>query len=166
MTPVVVFGGGVTPITGLRIGGSIAQGRYAAENEVADPQQPARTSRTWTAEGEYAFGYTKISAEVNRSEFVHGSARYRAASWFVQAVQTLSPRWFVAGKHDMISAPPMVFAGPGAPRMSFRDSEASAGYRVTREWTARASVAAQRYFTARTADTRFGVQLVWSRRWW
>jgi hypothetical protein len=120
----------------------------------------------WTGEAEYAFGYTKLAAEFTRELFDHGVRRDRSSSWFVQGIQTLSPRWFAAGRHEAISAPPMAVAGAGAPRLSFRTTEGAAGYRLTPELTLRASVAAVRWYTATKADRRVGVQIVWSRRWW
>jgi hypothetical protein len=165
-TPVAIGGGGITLIPGLRIGTSFAAGHYATADEVSDPAKAPRQLTMWTAEGEYAFGYTKIAAEFTREMFSHGNATDRSSTWFVQGMHTLSPRWFVAGRHEAISAPPMVFGGPGAPRLAFRTSEGTAGYRLTRDFTLRASVVAARFYTATTTDNRVGVQIVWARRWW
>lgn len=165
-TPVAIAGGGISPIPGLRLGTSFATGRYATPDEVSDPAKTPRHLTMWTAEGEYAFGYTKIAAEFTRELFAHGIATDRSSTWFVQGMHTLSPRWFVAGRHEAISAPPMVFAGPSAPRLAFRTSEGTAGYRLTRDFTLRASVVAARFYTAPGTDNRLGLQLVWSRRWW
>ena len=165
-TPTMVVGGGVTPVAGLRVGGSYAAGRYAAPSEVTNDPDTKRNLRMWTMEGEYAFAYTRLSAEVTRERFDRGAASDTAGTWFVQGVQTISPHWFAAVRHEAISAPPLVFAGPGAPRLSFRTTERTVGYRLTPEWTARGSVTSQRFYTATTTDTRLGLQLVWSRRWW
>jgi hypothetical protein len=165
-TPVAIVGGGVSPLTGLRLGASFATGRYATASEVSDAIDLERRLTMWTAEGEYAFGYTKLSAEFTRERFDRTVAVATSSTWFVQGVQTLTPRWFVAGRHEAIDAPPMAVAGPGAPRLSFRTAEGAAGYRVTPELTVRVSLAAVRWYTATVADKRVGVQLVWSRRWW
>ena len=120
----------------------------------------------WTAEAEYAVGYTKLAAEFTRERFDYGANSERSASWFVQGMHTLSPHWFAAGRHEAISAPPLAVAGAGAPRLSFRTTEGTTGYRLTPELTLRGSVAGVRWYTAAKTDRRVGVQLVWSRRWW
>ena len=165
-TPVAVGGGGVSPLPGLRIGASFAAGRYATPDEVKDPAKVARHLTMWTAEGEYAFGYTKVAAEFTRELFVHGTSSDRSSSWFVQGVHTLTARWYLAGRHEAISAPPMAISGPGAPRLAFRTTEGTAGYRLTPELTLRCSVVGARFYTATSTDSRVGVQVVWSRRWW
>jgi hypothetical protein len=165
-TPVWILGGGITPRTGMRLGASMAAGRYATARELADPTGPDRKLRMWTAEGEYAFGYTKLAAEYTRERFARGPRSDTAATWFAQVMQTLTPRWFAAARHETMDAPPPVFAGPSGPRVSFRTTEATIGYRLTPELIVRGSVTASRYYTATTVDRRAGVQLVWARRWW
>jgi hypothetical protein len=103
---------------------------------------------------------------VTSTRFNRIGAENRASSWFVQGVQTLSPRWFVAGRYETMSAPPAIFMPPGSARVSFVSSEASLGYRATRDITLRTSLTGTRYYTATSADTRVGVQIVWARRWW
>jgi len=163
-TPVVITGGGVTPIAGLRIGGSFAAGRYATAGELTNPAGPARRLTMWTAEGDYAFGYTKLSAEFTREQFDHGAARDTSSTWYLQGMQTLTPRWFAAARHEAISAPPFPVLGPN--RLSFRTTEAAIGYRLTPELTLRGSFVSMRWYTAKEFDQRVGAQLVWSRRWW
>jgi hypothetical protein len=165
-TPVVVAGGGVTAITGLRLGTSFASGRYATDREVSDPSGAARRLKMWTAEAEYAFGYTRLSAEFTRESFERGAAADWSATWFVQGVHTLSPRWFLAGRHETVDAPPMAARGAGAPRLTIRTSEGTLALRITPELLVRSSVTTVRFYTADQADLRVGAQLVWARRWW
>jgi len=165
LTPTAFIGGGVTPRQGLRVGGSFSSGPYASTEEDA-ATAASHNLRMWTVEGEYAFDYTRVSGEYTRERFHHGATRDDASTWFVQGVQTLTPRWYVAFRHEAISAPPAIFAGPDSPRLSFRTTERTVAYRVAPEWTARASVTTQRFYMTTTTDTRAGVQLVWSRRWW
>jgi hypothetical protein len=165
-TPVFIAGGGITPRAGLRIGASMASGQYATAGEVGDAIGGSRDLLMWTAEGEYAIGYTKLAAEVTRERFSRADGRSHAATWFVQATHTLSPRWFVAGRHEAIHAPAPYFAPAGTPGPSFRTSEATAGYRLTRELILRTSLTGTRGYTASSTDLRVGAQLVWSRRWW
>jgi hypothetical protein len=163
---VVVAGGGLTPRTGLRIGASFSSGRYATDSELRQPDGLDRMLRMWTVEGEYAFGYTKLAAEFTRERFERGDVADRASTWFVQGTQTLTPRWFAAARHETVDAPPFAFAGPAAPRLSFRITEATVGYRLTPELIVRSSVTSSRWYTASAFDQRVGIQLVWSRRWW
>lgn len=165
-TPVAIAGGGVTLAPGLRVGTSFASGHYATAEEVGDPSGDARTLRMWTAEGEYARGYTRLVGEFTHERFQHGSSGDTAATWFAQATETLSPRWFAAARHEVVSAPAMEVSGPGAPRLTFRTSEGTLGYRVTPEVTLRSSITVQRWYTAPASDRRIGAQIVWSRRWW
>ncbi len=165
-TPVLIAGGGVTPRPGLRIGAGLARGQYATAEELREPAGSRRDLQMWTVEGEYAFGYTRLAGEWTTERFTHGASRDTASTWFAQVSQTLTPRWFAAARHEAISAPPLAVAGAGAPRLSFRTSEGTAGYRLTPELALRASVTASRGYTARTTDLKAGVQVVWSRRWW
>jgi hypothetical protein len=165
-TPVVVAGGGVTPRPGLRVGAALASGRYATEDELTSAAASDRDLRMWTLEGEYAFGYTKVSAEVTRELFDAGAARDTASSWFVQGVQTLSPRWFVAARHEGISAPPFGGRATQNPRLMYKTTEASAGFRLSPELTLRGSFFASKWYTKSTYDRQAGLSLVWSRRWW
>lgn len=165
-TPVAIVGGGVTPAPGFRVGTSFASGRYATAEEVSDPSGTERTLWMWTAEAEYARGYTRLVGEFTHERFQRGAASDTAATWFAQATQTLSPRWFAAARHEAISAPAMAVSGSGAPRLTFRTTEGTFGYRVTPELALRASVTAQRWYTAAASDRRVGAQIVWSRRWW
>jgi hypothetical protein len=166
LTPVVVAGAGITPITGLRFGGSFSSGQYATASELKQPDGLDRQLRMWTFETEYAFGYTKLSGEYTRGRFARGTVADIASTWFVQGMQTLTPRWFAAARHETVDAPPFAFAGPGAPRLSYRTTEVAAGYRLTPELTLRSSVTASRWYTASEFDKRVGAQIVWSRRWW
>lgn len=165
-TPVLIAGGGVTPRPGLRLGVGLARGQYATSRELRDEAGTRRDLQVWTVEGEYAFGYTKLAGEWTTERFSRGAVRDTASTWFGQVAQTLTPRWFAAARHEAISAPPLAVLGPGAARLSFRTSEGTLGYRLTPEFTLRASLTAGRGYTTRTTDRKAGVQVVWSRRWW
>lgn len=165
-TPVFITGGGLTLRPGLRVGAGYAQGQYATADELADPSGDGRNLRMWNVEGEFAFGYTKLAGEWTTERFSRGTRVDTASTWFAQVSQTLTPRWFAAARHEAIGAPPPGGAVTNAPRLSFRTSEGTVGYRVTPELTLRGSLTASRWYTARTTDRRAGVQVVWSRRWW
>ena len=104
-TPVMVAGAGVTPITGLRLGVSVAHGVYATPDEIRTPVSRGRRMTMAGGEGEWAFGCTKIGAEILRTAFDTTASQAIAYEWFVQGTQTLSPRWFVAARREGTSAP-------------------------------------------------------------
>ena len=88
----------------------VRRGQYATAKEVTGPVQADRSVAIVGGEGEYAFGYTKISGEILRSRFERSAGQAVAYEWFVQGIQTLSPRWFVAGRHEGTQAPPLITA--------------------------------------------------------
>ena len=166
-TPVLVAGGGVTPRTGLRFGASMAAGHYATRDEIRAPAALVDRNLTmWSVEGEYGAGYTKVAGELTRERFAAGPSRDTAATWFVQGTQTLSPRWFVAARHEGISAPPFGGAATRGPRLIYKTNEAAVGFRLSPELTVRGSVFASKWYTRTAYDQQAGVSLVWSRRWW
>src|SRR5258705_6560840 len=60
----VVVGGGVTPITGLRVGAAFARGQYRSPAvSQTGLAIPGARATVFTVEGEYAIGYTRISGE-------------------------------------------------------------------------------------------------------
>jgi hypothetical protein len=165
-TPVVVAGGGFTPFTGLRLGASFAQGRYATAEEVTGTARTARSVSIVGGEGEYAFGYTKISGEILRSSFERSSGRAVAYEWFVQGIQTLSPRWFVAGRHEGTQAPPLITSTTVGLGTRLRIAEATIGFRITPDVTVRSSYYTRKPYGASGWDQQAGVSAVWARKWW
>lgn len=165
-TPVFVAGGGITPRTGLRLGVSVAHGLYATPSEITRPSSTGRAMTMVGGEGEFAFGYTKIAGEVMRTSFDTSTDAAVAYEWFVQATHTLTPRWFIAGRQEGTSAPPLatgIFVGS---RTTQNIVEATAGFRVTREVTLRSSYFARRVYGGTTWGKQVGVSMVWARRWW
>ena len=103
---------------------------------------------------------------MTREAYDSGAATDTASTWFVQATQTLSPRWFVAGRYEGISAPPFRGRASRGARMTYRTTEASAGFRLSPELTLRGSWFASKWYTRTDYDQQAGVSVVWSRRWW
>jgi hypothetical protein len=108
----------------------------------------------WSIEGEYAVGYTKFAAEWTRERFAAGASRDTAATWFLQGTQTLSPRWFVAARHEGTSAPPFGGAATRGPRLTFKTVEAAVGFRVSPELTVRGSLFASKFYTRPSTISR------------
>ena len=164
-TPVIVTGGGITPRIGLRLGASLATGCYVLGEELTRPQPNGRDFRMITVEGEYAFGYTKLSGELVHDRLDTAVGTERANAWFVQGVQTVSPRLFVAGRLEGVSAPPLRTGIVVGSRTTFQTAETTLGYRLTTEFTLRASCMNRKAFTRTAWDQQFGASVVWARRW-
>jgi hypothetical protein len=165
-TPFTVVGGGVSPTPGLRVGGSFGTGDYAAPEELTGASTTARRVTQAAIEAEYAFAYTKVSAEFVRDRFDTAIAPALAYEWFVQGAQTITPRWFGAGRVEGTSAPGLTTASGTGPRKQFRVLEGTLGFRLTSDFTLRASIVGRKAFTRTTWDRQAGASLVWARRWW
>ena len=80
----------------------------------------------------------------------------------LQGMQSLTPRWFAAVRHEGANAPPRS-AGQAAPTL--RISEITAGFRLSQAFTLRSGLVRRKtYFSPRT-DYQVGTSLVWARRW-
>lgn len=159
----LVVGGGVTPVVGLRIGASVTHGGWqrAGENPLVLAD---RSATVVTVESEFSFRYTRLMGEWVRDRLETASGDLTASGWFVQAQQTLSPRWFAAARVERMSSPTVT------PLSTFVDStfsgtEEIVGYRVTPELTIRAGHRARRGFGRPGFDHIGEVSLVWWRRW-
>jgi hypothetical protein len=166
-TPVVEAGAGVTPVTGLRLGVSLARGAYLTSAELAPAALSGDRDLTMIGfEGEYAVRYTKVTAEFIHDAFTTPTGDRLADAWFVQATQTLTPRWFMAGRHEGTSSP---VVGSGAvfgaqPRMLA--NEITAGFRASRDVTLKASYYARQPYGRLDWDQQAGMSIVWQHRWW
>jgi hypothetical protein len=163
-TPNVVLGGGVTPVTGLRLGVSFAHGVYATREEQTGAAAVDRDATIVGGEGEFAFGYTSLRGELLHTTFDTSTGSAGATEWFLQGVQILSPRWFGAARVEHVSGPTSTI-GP-AVRTDLDMVETTAGFRVTPEFTLRASYYARRFYAASAWDHQVGASIVWAKRWW
>lgn len=164
--PIAVFGGGVTPKTGLRLGAAVAAGEYAKATELTPAASAGRGLRMLSVEGEWAFGYTKLSAELTHDWIETAGITEKASEWFLQGVHTLTPRWFVGGRLERASAPPLRAVGVPVRERTLRVSEATAGFRLSPELTLRGSFLSRKLYFGPTRDQQVGASLVWARRWW
>lgn len=117
-------------------------------------------------EGEYAFAYTKVSGEVVRDWLETRVGAETAYVWFVQGMQTLTPRWFVVARQEGTSAPPLRTGTVTGSRTTFRLSEATVGFRISPDFTLRSSVISRKPYTRTDSDQQVAASLVWTRRWW
>ncbi|HZB26334.1 MAG TPA: hypothetical protein VE379_09400 [Vicinamibacterales bacterium] len=177
----VLAGGGVTPVAGLRAGVGLAYGAYAPaggstvangtyEGELADAEaigphaspSPLQ-AMVFAIEGEYAFGHTRLSGEWVRNRFEGASGNAVARGYFVQAVQTLTPRIFASVRTVGASAP--VAPGGGGARKTMTTTEVTAGYRLGRTLALRAGYFTSRRFEAGRRTHTALASVVWAQRW-
>jgi hypothetical protein len=157
--PQLVLGGGVTPRAGLRLGAGLAHGGYRKATDVV----PYASATVFNLEGEYAFNHTRLSGEWIRNRFTATSSPVTAHAYYVQGVQTITPRLFAAVRAARVVTPPLF---GGRPRTGWTTMELTAGYRVTRELTVRGGYYRQRPYLATEWDNQGAVSVVWARRWY
>ena len=113
-------------------------------------------------EGEYAFGYTRLTGEFTHDTIETAAGHSVASEWFIQGVQTISPRWFVAARHEGANAPPRTADKPSP---TLRVSELTGGFRLSTDFTLRAAVLRRKTYFSLVNDWQAGASLVWARRW-
>jgi hypothetical protein len=159
----LVVGGGVTPFVGFRVGTSVARGGWV--NTETSPTFAANHDATVvTAEAELSFRYTKLSGEWTHDSLGTDTGTRVARGWFVQGLQTLTPRWFAAGRVEGMSAPavpPIAVVD-----QQLRGFEEVIGYRLTPEITLRGGHRARRVFGRDVYDHIAEASIVWWKRWW
>ena len=162
----VVIGGGVTPMVGLRVGVSVGHGDWQREGET--PLTTSNRAATIaTVETEVAFRHTKLAGEWIRDTIETSSGTHVASGWYVQGQQTLTPRWFVAGRVERIDSPAVLppATAPVIVDQQLQGVEETVGYRLTPDITLRGSHRARRGFGRPGFDHTIGVSVVWWRRW-
>jgi hypothetical protein len=160
--PMLVVGGGVTPRAGLRVGAAYAAGEYARAEEISRAPIAGRQMDMYSLEGEFAFGYTRLAGEMTHTRVQTGTGHAVARQWFVQGVQAVAPRWFVAGRHEGVIAPVRV---PGGAHPTLRVNEATVGFRASEAFTLRGALVTRKTYSSPTVDTQIGLSLVWAQRW-
>lgn len=165
----LVLGGGVTPVVGVRVGGSLTRGEWQRQGENAFATHD-RDATIVTVESEVSFRYTRLTGEWIRDRMETSTGERVASGWFVQGQQTLTPRWFVAGRVERMSAPAVFWLGGGAEpplvvQQRLRGVEETLGYRLTPEITLRASHRARQGFGRPGYDHTISASIVWWRRW-
>lgn len=159
----VVVGGGVTPFVGLRVGASVTHGGWQRANESPTITEN-RDATIVTIESEFSFRYTKLLGEWVRDTMETSGADTVATGWYVQGQQTLTPRWFVAGRVERISAPALT------PLLTLNEQhlngvEETLGFRLTPDLTIRADHRARQGFGRPGFDHQVALSAVWWKRW-
>lgn len=154
-----VFGGGITPAPGIRIGAGFAHGGYRRATETS----PAATATVLNVEAEYAFNQTRLSGEWVRDRFHAAPQTFDTYSFYAQAVQTITPRWFGAGRVARTESPPFFNTGLVASRTTV---ELTAGYRLTTDWTLRGGYIQERPYDRTDWNHQATASVVWAKRWY
>jgi hypothetical protein len=155
----VVVGGGITPVVGLRVGASVTHGGWqrAGENPLVTADRDATVV---TVESEFSVRYTKVSGEWVRDILDTAEGDLVVSGWWVHGQQTLTPRWFGAGRVERMSSPLL-----GGIDQNFAGIEEVIGFRVTPEITIRAGHRARRGFGRTGFDHQVIGSVVWWKRW-
>lgn len=159
----VVVGGGLTPMVGVRVGASLTHGGWQRAGESPAVTED-RDATIVTVESEVAYRYTRLMGEWVRDVIETDGGDSIASGWFVQGQQTLTPRWFAAGRVERISAPALTPLAT-LEREHFTGVEETLGYRLTPEITIRAGHRARRPFGRTGVDHQAAVSVVWWKRW-
>jgi hypothetical protein len=164
--PQLVMGGGVTPIAGLRLGAGYAHGIYRAATEATAsstlPQTEAKSATVFNLEGEYAIGYTRVAGEWIMDRFETATTAAIARGFLLEAVRTISPRWYVAGRVTRASTP--VFTSGTRVRRSNGTVDSNVGFRLSPELILKAGYQGSRAFTRTDWDHSAAVSLVVAKR--
>lgn len=162
----VVLGGGVTPWVGVRFGTSVTHGGWLRAGETPFVTED-HSATIVTVESEVSFAYTKLTGEWVRDAIETSTGEHVASGWFVQGQQTLTPRWFVAGRLERMASPALVLrdAAPVFVDQRLQGVEETLGYRLTPELTLRASHRARSVFGRSSFEHTLAVSAVWWRRW-
>ncbi len=193
--PQLALGAGITPRVGLRLGASMSHGRYARAAETAMPESRDRMATIVSADGDWSFAYTRIYGDFVRTSFDRAVAEpVVATALTLTGVQTLSPRWFVAGRVQRLTTSDRVETpssepyeheyesggyehagghdyGYGYPEWSSIGAaralslESVAGFRITRTITARAGYLGYRGYSDAALEHHATLSIVWARRW-
>ena len=142
----VVIGGGVTPVIGLRVGGSVTRGGWKRAGELPISNRTLDATLV-TMEADYSFRYSKVIGEWTRDALDTTTGRSVATGWYIQAQQVLTPTVLPGGArrtHRRARAGP----APRAVVEAFAGTEEVLGFRLTPDVTFRVGHRARRPFGA------------------
>jgi hypothetical protein len=160
----VVVGGGITPLFGLRVGGSLTRGGWLRAGE-APTVTSDQSATVVSLEAEYSAAYTKVAGEWTHDALETSHGETSASGWFVQGQQTLTPRWFAAARVERMSGAAFYTATGLFNRLTFNGTEEVVGYRLTPEITLRGGHRMRDAFGAAAPVHAVTLSVVWWRRW-
>ena len=160
----VMVGGGVTPRIGLRIGGAVGHGAYAAAREVRDQTRGDRMATLAQVEAEWSFGYTRLAGEYLWTTRQLATSDARVHGGWIEVTQTLTPRLFAAARYDDQWAKWISPVDQSARREPYRRLEATAGFRLTPDVTVRASYMTRKGYVVGFWDDQFLASIVFAKK--
>jgi hypothetical protein len=149
-------GGGVTPIVGLRLGGSFTVGSYLNRDDSLS--LPAGTSwsdfhqRVAAFDASYSVGYLETHVEAARATYdIPVRASITGFTYYGELKYTFTPRFFLAGRAERNNYPfiraATTVGGSYAGRLTdFVDGEFGGGYRITATQLLKVSVRGDRWW--------------------
>jgi len=159
-----MVGAGFTPHIGLRIGGSVAFGPYAAASEVRDRSRGDRHATLVQLEGEFSFRYTRLAGEWLWTERELARSDARIDGGWIEVTQTLLPRVFVAARYDDQRTEWLSAVDNIERYESYRRLETAAGFRMTPELTLRASYMTRKGYVVGFWDDQFLASIVYAKK--
>jgi hypothetical protein len=159
-----VAGAGVTPYIGLRFGVAVATGAYAAQSEVRDQTRGDRNATLTQVEAEWAFRYTRIAGEFLWTTRQLATSDARVDGGWIEFTQTLTPRVFAAARYDdqwtdWTSEPDLA-----SRHEPYRRLEATAGFKLTPQFTLRASYMTRKGYVVGFWDDQVLASVVFAKR--
>ena len=117
----------------LRLGAGYAYGLYRTQtaSSLPIPATQSATATVFNLEGEYAIGYTRIAGEWIMDSFETATNPAIARGYLIEAVRTLSPRWYIAGRNTRASTPVYAAASACAGTTALLTSPSAIGSRPT-----------------------------------
>jgi len=163
----LIAGAGVTPRPGLRFGIGLAHGAYREGDDLDYYNNPAplpdADATVFNVEGEFAVRYTRITGEWVRDRFESTTSPAITRGFYLQGVQTLTPRLFATSRITHASTP--VLVGTARVQRTRSQFELSGGYRLTPDWILKGGYEASRRYGASDWDHAATVSIVWAKRW-
>jgi hypothetical protein len=148
------------------------RGDWARASEVTTAPDRSRGASSGGVEVEYEVAWTRLAAEWTGSRLSTATGHAAPATWMIEGLQTVSPRWFVAGRlrrANGYGVPPRGFTGEttaaGLRSVHEQSREAVIGYRATPDITFRAGYLVTRAYGAAAWSHRAETSIVWARRW-
>jgi hypothetical protein len=160
----VVVGAGITPYIGLRLGAAIGRGDYAADTEVRDPARGDRQATLTQVEGEWAFGYTRISGEWLWTTRELATVDSKVEGGWIEVVQILHPRVAFATRFDEQWTKWTSMPDGANRREPYHRLESTMAYRLTPEVTLRASYMTRKGYVVGFWDDQFLASIVFAKK--
>ena len=162
--PNLVFGAGVTPHIGVRLGAAVARGGYAGSREVRNPARGDRNASVAQVEGEWSFGHTRMAGEYLWTERDMAVGEARAHGGWAEITQAIAPRWFVGLRYDD-QRTLCTSLTDHLPRLeTYRRLETAVGYRLTPELTLRGSYLTRKGYVVAFWDDQVLGSIVYAKK--